>query len=332
VELTGRRRTTDNPGVRFAYSLGLLVAIATAAPAARAQDKGDAEGLFNAGRELMQQNRFAEGCPKLAQSQRIVPAVGTALNLGLCYERLGHLASAVAAYQDALTLASALGPSEVKRITLAKDRLAALEPRLSKLSISVAEDAPGLEVKRDGVSLGKSQFGAALPVDPIAHVVEASAPGKQPWRTTVTLTGDASTVAVVVPALADAQVAAPAAPARETGPRVEPVKVVTKHPVALTVGLGAVGLVALSAGTVLALDAKSKYADADSLCDARGCAPQAASIQDDALARGNVATILFVGGGVAVAAAAVAWFVWPGAQRETRVGVGPGGVFARGSF
>ena len=277
-----------------------------------------------------------------AEPADILPAVGTALNLGLCYERLGYTASAVTAYQDALTLASALGPGEVKRIAIAKDRLAALSPRLAKLQVSVAEDAPGLEVKRDGVVLTKSQFGAALPVDPVPHVVEASAPGKQPWRTTITLAGDASTTTLVVPPLASASGAAvspasAASPVTAASANDEPTR--TKRLVALTVGLGAVGVVALSAGTVLALEAKSKYADADSLCDARGCAPQAASIQESAITRGNVATVMFVAGGLALAGAAVVWFVWPGAQAEPRSGSGrarfglaPGGVVAAGVF
>lgn len=312
------------------------VVLGVASPIARADETtADAEGLFNAGRDLMQQSRFADACPKLAQSQRLLPAVGTALNLGLCYERLGHVASAVSAYQDAVTLASAIGPAEVKRIAIARDRLAVLEPRVARLQISIAEDTPGLVVKRDGIVLDRSQLGVPLPVDPIPHVIEASAPGQAPWRTTLIVEGDASTASVVVPALGTSTPGATAEAASRTA---SPVTPWTERTIALTVGLGAVGLVALSAGTVLALDAKSKYDDANSLCDDRGCAPQAASIQDGAIARGDVATALFVGGGVALAAAAVAWFVWPGAQPDSagRTGVSVGlslpGVVAQGRF
>jgi len=312
--------------------VGLTLALPTSA---NAQAADDADSLFNAGRELMQQGRFADACPKFAQSARLLPAVGTSLNFGLCLEKLGHNASAVIAYHDAITLASALGPSDAKRITVARDRLSALEPRLAKMAIVVAEDVPGLEVKRDGLALGKAQYGAWLAVDPISHVVEASAPGKQPWRATVAVTGDAATVAVTVPALVAVPKAVVAPSPVPPPPRAE-----AARPVVLSAALLGVGVVALTAGVVLALDARSKYDDADSLCDERGCAPQAASIQEGARSRGNVATVAFIVGGLAVASAAVVWFVVPGPRPATSarssfgmgVGVAPGGLVARGTF
>ena len=331
-----RPRALAATGLAFAF-FGLF-AFGTAG-SANAQTAGeDADSLFNAGRELLQQGRFAEACPKFAQSERLLPAVGTALNLGLCLEKLGQTASAVTAYRDAITLASALGPTEAKRITVARDRLASLEPRVAKMQIVVSEDVAGLEVKRDGLAFSKSQYGAWVPVDPIPHVVEATAPGRQPWRTTVAITGDAATISVTVPALGEAPRAVPApvaSPPSQDGAERE-----THHPVVLTAVLAGVGLVAITAGTVLALDAKSKYDDADSLCDARGCDPRASTIQDGARWRGNVATVAFIVGGAALGGAAFVWFVVPGPRRSTgrtgvdalRVGLASTGVVARGTF
>jgi hypothetical protein len=318
----------------------VAVVLASLASSSLARAEGeDADALFNAGRELMQQGRFLDACPKFAQSQRVLPAVGTALNLGLCLEKLGHTASAVAAYRDAITMASALGPTEVKRITVARDRLLALEPRVVKMQIVVTEDVAGLEVKRDGLAFAKSQYGSTLAVDPIPHVIEATAPGRQPWRTTVVVSGDGALAVVTVPPLAETPKPI-ASPVPAIAPRSAELTTRDTHPVALTAVLGGVGLVALTAGVVLALDARSKYDDADSLCDARGCAPQAASLQDGARARGNVATVAFIAGGVALAGAAVVWFAFPGprapssgiAPNGARVGLGPGGVAVGGSF
>jgi hypothetical protein len=321
----------------LAFVAVVLSSVARSSPA-RAEGE-DADALFNAGRELMQQGRFTDACPKFAQSQRVIPAVGTALNLGLCLEKLGHTASAVAAYRDAITMASALGPTEVKRIAVARDRLLALEPRIVKMQIVVADDVAGLEVKRDGLGFAKSQYGTALPVDPIPHVIEATAPGRQPWRTTVVVSGDGAIAVVTVPPLA--AIPKPvASPVPAAAPRSAEPTASDTHPVALTAVLGGVGLVALTAGVVLALDARSRYDDADSLCDARGCAPQAAALQDGARARGNVATVAFIAGGLALAGAAVVWFAVPGPRATSsglapsvgRVGLGPGGVALGGSF
>ena len=63
-------------------------------------DKAAAEALFDQGVRLMKQNSFSDACPKLEESERIDPAVGTLLYLGECYERVGKgwLATKVSMY------------------------------------------------------------------------------------------------------------------------------------------------------------------------------------------------------------------------------------------
>ncbi len=62
----------------------------------------------------------------------------------------------------------------------------------------------GLEIRRDGVAVLQAELDSALPVDPGSHTLEASAPGKQPWSTTVQIGADAPNVVVDVPELAEA--------------------------------------------------------------------------------------------------------------------------------
>src|SRR5262245_40441563 len=115
-----------------------------------------AEALFQEGRTLLDQGKAAEACPKLAESHRLDPATGTLIALALCREAEGKLASAWAAFADAEGRARTEGSKD--REAVAHERAAALYPRLSTLSIDVSEDASaiaGLEIKRDGVVLGR---------------------------------------------------------------------------------------------------------------------------------------------------------------------------------
>ncbi len=181
-------------------ALALLLGGAALLPhGAHAQGaKAAAESLFQAAKQLMADKKFAEACPKLAESQRLDPSPGTQLNLARCYEGLGKTASAWAEYKGAAVLAHQLGQKD--REDGARDLARELEPKLSKLTI-VAAATPGLVVKSDGIEIGAASFGTALSVDPGEHVIEASAPGYEPWRVTVTIGPNADAKTASVPVL-----------------------------------------------------------------------------------------------------------------------------------
>jgi hypothetical protein len=136
-----------------------------------------AETLFFAGRGLMDAGRTASACPKFAESYRLDPAPGTLLNLAVCHEKMGRIAAAWGEYREAIADARKAGRPD--REKLASDRLAAIEPDLPFLTIVVppGTKVPGLEVKRNGVSLKEATWGLELPVDPGNVEVTASAPG-----------------------------------------------------------------------------------------------------------------------------------------------------------
>src|SRR5262249_39232692 len=71
-------------------SVGSFAARANAqSPSSSSDARVAAEGLFDAGRKLMADGRFAEACEKFRKSEELDPAGGTLLNLGGCYERTG---------------------------------------------------------------------------------------------------------------------------------------------------------------------------------------------------------------------------------------------------
>lgn len=89
-------------------AVATLVAIPRIA-AAEGPDVAGAEALFEQGRKLMAQGKVDEACPKFAESERLAPAAGTALNLATCYEKQGRTASAWGMYHEAISLSITSG-------------------------------------------------------------------------------------------------------------------------------------------------------------------------------------------------------------------------------
>jgi hypothetical protein len=152
---------------------------------------------------MMVEQRYAEACEKFAQSQELEAQVGTLMNLALCHEQVGKLATAYLEYNDALALS--LRASDTARVILVRQRLAVLEPRLARVTITVEEPktSPGLWVKLDGVSLGSSAFNMPIPVDLGRHEVEAGAHGKLTVRIELQVDKAGTVFPARVPALVE---------------------------------------------------------------------------------------------------------------------------------
>ncbi len=175
------------------YGLVLGVLVMSAAPSAHAGDAALAEALFTEARQLMAEGKYAEACPKFDASNRIDPAVGTLLNLAACYEKLGKTATAWATY-----LQVASSPQGDVRGDYARQHAAALLPMLSKVTIRVPNAPAGASVTRDGIAVPPGAFGAAIPVDPGHHVIEATAAGRIRFHREVDVPSGTSTSVVVV--------------------------------------------------------------------------------------------------------------------------------------
>src|SRR5688572_11377058 len=82
-----------------AAALALWTIVAAPAPA-RADNRAVAESEFLRGRQLMSEKKVAEACDAFARSQHLDPQFGTQFNLAQCWEQLGKVASAWAAYRE----------------------------------------------------------------------------------------------------------------------------------------------------------------------------------------------------------------------------------------
>jgi tetratricopeptide (TPR) repeat protein len=171
----------------------LLVALAFATPAAAApnatpissDDKALAETLFFAGRGLIDAGRIADACDKFTESYRLDPAPGTLLNLAVCHQKLGKVASAWGEFRQTLAEAKKMGRAD--RAEFSAKQIAELEPQLPYLKIEVPHRVPGLEVLRNGRVLTAAAWDTELPVDPGAVEIVARAPGYREQKVVVTI-------------------------------------------------------------------------------------------------------------------------------------------------
>lgn len=257
-----------------------------------------AQALFEAGRELMDQGRHAEACPKLAESQRLDPAGGTLLNLALCHEMQGLTATAWGEFKTALGVARRERRDD--RIAFATEHIALLEPKLSRVVIVVPESArvPGLSIEKNGVAVKQPTWGVAVPTDPGTVRVLARAPGRVEWQTSLELRGDAHRLEVTLPELAAATEGEPHGRAAEPPARdaVAPVEVDDTQIVAGYI-TGAIGAAAVIVGAVFGGRAIALDDDADALCGEDSCpTPEGASLSDDARLHATLSNV-FIGVG-----------------------------------
>jgi hypothetical protein len=259
-----------------------------------------ADTLFREGRQLFEDKHYDEACPKLAESFRMDPATGALLALAACHEAQGKTASAWTEYNEVVSRARREGRAD--RADTAQQRSDALEPKLSKLTVVLGQGTAainGLVVRRDGIVLGAGALGAALPVDPGDHTVDASAPNRQPWATHVTIAADGGTALASVPSLAEMPTWA--STERSGRPLALPLR---------TIGIatGAAGIAALGVSGYFAALAANKNSDSKSDCTGDVCGPVGKQERLDALSAANVSTVMFVVGGV-LAAGGVTLFV-----------------------
>lgn len=293
----------------------IAAAASTLSPSAHADSppqSSAAELLDAQATTLMQEHRYAEACPKLAESDRIKPGTGVLLRLALCYEQSGRTASSWSAFREAAVRARRAGDTAVAE--LASKRADGLEPRLAKVVVRLPpeQDAAVVEVRLDGEPLATTALGVELPIDPGSHAVRATAAGRRTFSATFAVADRRGTTTIAVDLPADTRGAF--------------------HRTAAIAAAG-VGLAGVAAGSILGLVAMSNWNRARSECTSgtSGCSSDALGLQSTVNAEALGSTVAFTVGAVGIAGAAILWWTAPspaGARRTAYV-VAPA-VDARG--
>lgn len=341
--------TTSCPRRRWPFMLAaaLLAAPLAFAPTSTAwaqpSDTTIADSLFEQARELMKEKKWSEACPKLAESNRLDPKLGTLLNLAVCHQSAGKIATAHSEFRSLETLAGREGQAE--RAEFAKARVAELAAKLAHVVIAVASPG-GVTVSLDGKAVTSATFGVPLALDPGPHEITASAAGQKPWSKTIEVPAEKADIRVEVPELEDAATAPPSpepvkpGPARPEPAQPEPPPPTREGGTDLTwlawtgFAVGGAGLIAGAVTGGISLADSSEVLDQ---CDGDAC-PR--SLEDDvsqAELLANVSNVAFAVGAVGVAVGIIALVVSTGddtgeegAQLELRIT--PTGAHLGGHF
>jgi hypothetical protein len=311
------------PALLLALSCFTVCAPARAEPTEA--DRAASRTIFARAREAMAAKKLDEACPAFVESQRIWPTASGALNVGNCEEQRGNLATAYGAFSDAAGMARRAG--DKNREEEGTQRASSLKPKLSMLEVDVSPPnrIEGLLVKRDGREAGPGQWGIAVPVDPGEHTIEASAPGRIAWTTTIRIEPKPGATSVDVPALALAPVLQ--AHSKASTPRTGDAEMAgsswsAQKTAALAVG-GA-GVVGIALGAIFGVKALGKKSDSEANCqpdDRTRCNATGVMLREDEKSAGTISTISFIAGGVALAGGMVLFVTAPGRPAKATAGI-----------
>ena len=309
----------------------IAVAISVAASPAYADIK-DAEELFRQGKAEMAKGAYEKACPMFAESYKQDPAMGTLLNLALCHEAVGRIASAWGEWRAVEQQARAVVPPREDRIKMAKEHAEKLEPRLSRIKILVPADVrvDGLTVKIDGEAKGEPLWNG-IPVDPGTRKIVVSAPGKKTLTRELKVDDEGVVVPITIPKLEDAPASeAPkgggGAPA--IGPDLEKVEEYAANQARRTAGfvVGGIGIATLAVGGVFGVAAIINDGNAKDACPSPCIegSPQAAVADADtdrAFVFSNIANVTvplgLIGAGIG------AYLVLTAGPTEKKIAVSP---------
>lgn len=302
----------------------LLVLVLLAQPVL-ADDKADAVALFDEGIREMKAGNFAKACTAFENSNALQADSGTRGSLARCYEKVGRVASAWKLWTDL----SATAPKDLRADAAAN--ATKLEARLPKYVLRMPPSQPA-QVTIDGVAIDSTP-NVEVPIDPGKHVVEANAAGFDAWKYEYTaVEGKLEEIAIalvkspskIVPVTKIPEQTSPSSNRRTIG-----------------IATMAVGGAILAGGAVFGVIAKSRNDDAKNICggDIDACDParlaEAQDKVDAARKAGNLSTVGFIAGGVAVATGVVLFVTAPKASKR-QVAIVPSqdgaGVVISGGF
>lgn len=303
--------------------IGVALAILAAYRPAFADNVAKADELFHEALALRESD-LVQSCGKFNDAYRLNPqAIGILMNVALCDEKLGRIASAVRHFSEARDRARELGLSA--ELAASEEKIATLSPEVPHLAISFDEPpAPNTKLLVDDRVIPLDAI-ADVSVDPGERTVVVTSPGRMAFETKIVL-ARRERKQLRVPALE---------------------RSVTVGNARRTIGkiTLATGGAAVATGVVLGVLAWQRYdKQFPTHCQDRASGPICDSVGypelEKARTLGNVGTTVFIAGAAAVAVGGYLWLRAPSSSARTertlsvlpQVSSDGGGVVAVGRF
>jgi len=232
---------------------------------------------FREGVALMAADDWAGALAKFKSVRQVRMNAQVAFNIAECEAKLGRLVSALGNYRLALNMSNEPGAEKVA--AAAPGQIAALEPRIAKLTVKrkAATENPHATIELDGVELGTGQIGNAVSVDPGDRTLRVIVAGQPVATEKFKLAdGEAREVTMTIPP-----------PRTTSGGSVGPTTGVTSGPSIPGIVLTAFGGATLIAGAVFIGLRQVAIGELDDLCGGDSTCPPSA---EDTYDRGRLMT------------------------------------------
>jgi len=257
----------------------------------------EADKLFAEGLALRDTN-LKQSCEKFQASFEKNPqAIGTLMNVALCDEKFGKIASAVAKFSEAADRAREGNLPEY--LEEADKHIKALTPDLAKVTVKFLTKAPSgtkVLVGEQVIAMSLIEANKEIPVDPGELVIVVSAPGRLAYETKMMI-GKKEVKSIEVPELKEG---------------------VTVKSSRRTIGLITTisGGATIATAVVLGLVARSRYKSDDAIgaCTDGVCPAEAQTKVENARQLGTVGTVV---GAIGLAATGVGLYLWLTAPKES---------------
>lgn len=179
----------------------LLGAVATGDGRGLAQEVPSPEAaeaarrLFREGAQAAEEGRWNDARERFRRALSVRPSPLLHYNLALASQNAGYLVEAVDQYRSFLRIDS--DPANAARRVAAQRAIAAIEPLLARVAVSVPADEALAVLAIDGRALPEGLWGVEIPLDPGEHFVDArSVRGSTAQRSFTVREGEALPIAL----------------------------------------------------------------------------------------------------------------------------------------